>query len=185
MKRYELLKDLPFAKAGAIFKEWTGERDGTPEKTLVNENNITTNLWVKDMENFDEWFEEVKKLKKYYYIGSMGHVESAEYKGWELSVRLRKMMGNYFETYEETERHIDYLLAKEVIKEDAKGFEPDWNSLEQIHFYGFWDFQSKKPFYSSTFTRKEPTIYFETVEDIEESFKKHSKEWITYLTYEQ
>ena len=32
MKRYRLLKDLPFAKAGAIFKEWTGERRGKEEK---------------------------------------------------------------------------------------------------------------------------------------------------------
>ena len=26
MKRYKLLKDLPFAEEGAIFREWTGER---------------------------------------------------------------------------------------------------------------------------------------------------------------
>lgn len=186
MKRYRLLKDLPFAKAGAIFKEWTGERDGTPEKTLVNENNITTNLWVKDMENFDEWFEKAEELKKYYYIGSMGHVESAEYKGWELSVRLRKMMGNYFETYEETERHIDYLLAKEVIKQDTKGFKPDWNNEDENRYRGCWDFKKDTTIWmyeSGAF--REPLIFFKSVKDIKESFEKHPNEWRTYLTYGQ
>ena len=185
MKRYKLLKDLPFAKAGVIFKEWTGERDGTPEKTLVNENNITTNLWVKDMENFDEWFEEAEELKKYYYIGSMGHVENTEYKGWELSVRLRKMMGNYFETYEETERHIDYLLAKEVIKQDAKGFKPDWKDKTQAKYFGCWDSLMERKRFDYEYTFKNSEIYFQSEEDIEESFKKHPEEWKTYLTYEQ
>ena len=35
MKRYRLLKDLPFAKAGEIFKEWTGERYGKKKKLLL------------------------------------------------------------------------------------------------------------------------------------------------------
>lgn len=124
-------------------------------------------------------------MKKYYYIGDMGHILSAEAKGWELSLKLRKMMGNYFETELEAEAYIDYLLAKEVIKEDAKGFKPDWNDLEQISFYGLWDFEYEMPVRGTSFTQKEPTIYFKTVEDLRESFEKHPEEWKTYLTYEQ
>lgn len=62
MKRYKLLKDLPFAQAGAIFKEWTGERNEKEEKALINTDNLTTTLWVGDIESFDEWFEEVKRV---------------------------------------------------------------------------------------------------------------------------
>ena len=124
-------------------------------------------------------------MKKYYYIGSMGHVENTEYKGWELSVRLRKMIGNHFETYEETERHIDYLLAKEVIKQDAKGFKPDWQNADEERYCGKWDFDDEIPHISILNILKAPQIYFRTKEDIEESFKKHPKEWKTYLTYEQ
>ena len=94
-------------------------------------------------------------------------------------------MGNYFETDLEAEAYIDYLLAKEVIKEDTKGFKPDWNNLEQIRFCGRWDFQFKQLFWDSRFTQKDTTIYFKTVEDIEESFKKHPEEWKKYLTYNQ
>lgn len=96
-----------------------------------------------------------------------------------------KKIGNYFETEEEAEKYLEYLKAREVIKKDTKGFKPDWNNLEQIRFYGRWDFQFKIPFRSVSFTQKNATIYFKTVEDIEESFKKHPEEWKTYLTYEQ
>lgn len=124
-------------------------------------------------------------MKKYYYIGSMGHVENTEYKGWELSVRLRKMIGNHFETYEETERHIDYLLAKEVIKEDTKGFKPNWQNAYEQKYYGEWDFNDRAPHIGLSTNFKKPQIYFKTVEDLRESFEKHPKEWKTYLTYEQ
>ena len=185
VKKYRLLKDLPFAKAGAIFQEWTAKRNEKEEKALVNADNLTTTLWSKDIDNFDDWFEEIQELKKYYYIGSMGHVESAEYKGWEVSLKLRKSIGNYFETEEEAKKYLEYLKAKAIIKQDTKGYKPDWNNLEQIRFYGCWDFQFKIPFRGTRFTQKDTTIYFKTVEDIEESFKKHPEEWKTYLTYEQ
>lgn len=124
-------------------------------------------------------------MKTYYYIDSMGHIKSTEAEGYELSYKLRKMMGNCFESPLEAEAYVDYLLAREVIKEDTKGFKPNWNNLEQIRFYGHWDVQFKIPFRSVSFTQKNATIYFKTVEDIEESFKEHPNEWKTYLTYKQ
>lgn len=185
MKRYRLLKDLPFAKAGEeLYLKFSEDS----EFFLVykgTDKAYTTELNPEFIDNFDEWFEEAEELKKYYYIGSMGHVENTEYKGWELSVRLRKMMGNYFETYEETERHIDYLLAKEVIKQDAKGFKPDWKDKTQAKYFGCWDSLMERKRFDYEYTFKNSEIYFQSEEDIEESFKKHPDEWKTYLTYNQ
>ena len=124
-------------------------------------------------------------MKKYYYIGSMGHIESAEAKGRELSLRLRKMMGNYFETELEAEAYIDYLLAKEVIKKDAKGFEPNFTNIKEKKYYGFWDFESGKQKWNFLHITKEPNIYFKTLDNILDSFENHPKEWKTYLTYKQ
>ena len=187
MKRYKLLKDLPFAKAGEeLYLKFSEDS----EFFLVykgTDKAYTTELNPEFIDNFDEWFEEIKeaeKPKKYFYIGSMGHVESAEYKGWELSVRLRKMMGNYFETYEETERHIDYLLAKEVIKQDTKGFKPNWQDTDEDKWCGVWDIIHKEVSTHITWYGQEDTIYFKLKEDVEESFEKHPDEWKTYLTYE-
>lgn len=184
-KKYRLLKDLPFAKAGAIFKEWTGERSGKEEKALINTNNLTTTLWVGDIEIFDEWFEETEELKKYYYIGSMGHVESAEYKGWELSLKLRKSIGNYFETEEEAEKYLEYLKAKAIIKEDTKGFKPNWQDTDEDKWCGVWDIIHKEVSTHITWYGQEDSIYFKSKEDVEESFENHPEEWKAYLTYEQ
>ena len=138
MKRYKLLKDLPFAKAGEeLYLKFSEDS----EFFLVykgTDKAYTAELNPEFIDNFDEWFEEIKeaeKPKKYFYIGSMGHIESDEPRGWELSLSLRKMIGNHFETEEETERHIDYLMAKEVIKQDTKGFKPDWNDEEEKEYY--------------------------------------------------
>ena len=187
VKKYRLLKDLPFAKAGAIFQEWTAKRNEKEEKALVNADNLTTTLWSKDIDNFDDWFEEIQELKKYYYIGSMGHVESAEYKGWEVSLKLRKSIGNYFETREEAESYLDFLKAKEVIKQDAEGFKPDWNNSDQPKYFGRYGglIEKRTLDWNITRTYEYSTIFFRTLEDIMDSFKKHPNEWRTYLTYEQ
>lgn len=203
MKRYKLLKDLPTFKAGEEF--FISESGNLIAGTPRNPKQITVktryglpmriDLIAYAQETLEEfpnilkdWFEEIKeaeKPKKYFYIGSMGHIESDEPRGWELSLRLRKMIGNHFETEEETERHINYLMAKEVIKQDTKGFKPDWNDEEEDKFFGYWDFKQEKVDYSLVFYIKRADIYFKTLKDIKESLEKHPIEWKTYLTYEQ
>lgn len=192
VKKYRLLKDLPFAKAGAIFQEWTTKRNEKEEKALVNADNLTTTLWSKDIDNFDDWFEEIQELKKYYYIGSMGHIESAEYKGWEVSLKLRKSIGNYFETREEAEKHLTYLKAKAIIKEDTKGFTPDWDTNKEPKYIepkyiGSYGGLPEKPTlnWNVIYTHTYSTICFRTLEDIMDSFKKHPEEWKAYLLYNQ
>ena len=118
----------------------------------------------------------------------MGHILNAEAKGYELSLKLRKMMGNYFETELEAEAYIDYLLAREVIKEDTKGFKPNWKNQYEDRYYGVWDFNQNHSLWkleTPNTISKSQLFYFKTREDIEESFKKHRKEWKTYLTYNQ
>ena len=186
MKKYKLLKDLPFVEEGAIFREWTGERSGKEEKALVNTNNLTTTLWVEDIENFDEWFEEVGDPEWVYYINAFGgvidNVRVANLPG----VRARlKSTGNYFKTQEEAEKYLEYLKAKAIIKQDTKGFTPDWNDNEQPKHHGYYHAESNSLWRDTQYTNKRSTIYFKSIKDIEESFEKHPDEWKTYLTYEQ
>lgn len=102
-------------------------------------------------------------------------------------------LGVLFNTWLEADRKLAYLKAKEIIKQDTKGFKPDWSNKEQYKYYGYWDFErgfknyfeGGKPSWDSLQTTKESNFYFESWEDIEESFEKHPKEWKTYLTYEQ
>lgn len=124
-------------------------------------------------------------MKTYYYIGDMGHILSADADGWELSIKLRKMMGNYFETEEKAEKYLAYLKAKAVIKEDAKGFEPDWDNGWQKKHYGCYNIMGNTLGGDVEYTQKKSTIYFQSEDELQASFKKHRKEWKTYLTYKQ
>ena len=203
-KKYRLLKDLPFAKAGAIFKEWTGERSGKEEKVLVNTNNLTTTLWAGDIEAFDEWFEEVKELelpKEFFYV-LINKITSVNYLTYSFDEETRqeyrnivekhKSVDNYFETKEEAEKYLAYLKAKAIIKQDTKGFAPDWDTNKEPKYIepkyiGSYGGLPEKPTlnWNVIYTYTYSTICFRTLEDIMDSFKKHPEEWRIYLTYGQ
>ena len=195
MKRYKLLKDLPFAQAGAIFKEWTGKRNEKEEKALINTDNLTTTLWVGDIESFDEWFEEVKRVvapDKYYYIDLISNmILSSVRDGWESDERREEMFQNClkngiaFKTFEEAKKYLKYLQAKVIIKQDTNGYKPNWNDTDEDKWCGVWDIIHKEISTHITWYGQEDSIYFKSKEDVEESFKNHKEEWKTYLTYEQ
>lgn len=177
MKRYKLLKDIPFAKAGDIVEMWS---DGT--MAFAGEPNLPR-FNKEDIRMFPLWFEEVED---YFYITTDGSVWLCpKNKDKELD-KNRKAIGNYFETIEEAEKYLEYLKAKEVIKKDTKGFKPDWNNEDENRYRGCWDFKKGTTSWMYEYgTFKEPLIFFKSVEDIKESFEKRPEEWKVYLTYEQ
>lgn len=122
--------------------------------------------------------------KFYHTITANGQIESHDYDDLNLSLDLEKEIGNHFETTKETQECIAYLKARAIIKQDTKGFKPDWSNYEH-KFCGAWDLLSNRLFFHPIMTSKQSTIYFRTKEDIEESFAKHPDEWKTYLTYNQ
>ena len=183
MKQYRLLKDIPFVKAGEILEIY--HSDDKKYLHIFDENREEIYKFkigdnVAKMHN--EWFEEVRE---YFYIDSKGDIEYAKYEWNEEVVELRKLIGNYFETIEEAEKYLEYLKAKEVIKQDTKGFRPDWNDPNQPKYYGYWHFEKNEPDWSVSHMTKTTSIYFESAKAIEESFEKHPEDWKTYLTYEQ
>ena len=188
MKKYKLLKDIPFAKAGDTVEMWS---DGI--MAFINHPNLPR-FNKKDIRMFPLWFEEAEEPKQTYYIDSLGGwVSKLELTNFPTLIENLKAIGNYFETKEEAEKYLEYLKAKEVIKQDTKGFKPDWTDKKTRKYYGYWDFErgfknyfeGGKPSWDSLQTTKESNIYFESWEDIEESFENHPEEWKTYLTYEQ
>ena len=183
MKQYRLLKDIPFAKAGDTVEMWS---DGT--MAFTGEPNLPR-FNKKDVRMFPLWFEEVED---YFYITTDGSVWLCpKNKDKELD-KNRKAIGNYFETIEEAEKYLAYLKAKTIIKEDAKGFKPNWNDNSEIKYFGYLHFEkiefgivAKENKFGRERMNKTTTIYFQSEEDIKDSFEKHYKEWNTYLTYEQ
>lgn len=175
MKQYKLLKDIPFAKAGDIVEMWS---DGT--MAFAGEPNLPR-FNKEDVRMFPLWFEEVEE---YFYITTDGSVWlCSKNKDKELDEN-RKAIGNYFETIEEAEEYLEYLRAKAIIKQDTKGFKPNWKNCENKYF-GYWDFGDGSLDLLVSYVTKYPGMCFKTEEDIKESLEKHPIEWKTYLTYEQ
>ncbi len=194
MKKYKLLKDLPFAKAGAILSLERSQKYGYFKLCKDRSNPRSIELYEGIVEgfidNFDEWFEEIKEPKIFFtidiYKSKFKEINTDYYSGWSaLEVKNIKDLGLLFKTKEEIDKFIAYLKAKAIIKQDTKGFKPNWNNEGEKKFFGSWNFQRKEVYWNYEYINKYVEIYFKTNEDIEESFEKHSEEWKTYLTYEQ
>ena len=193
MKRYKLIKDLPTFKAeDEFYLVENGDlvlSDGDAYKVVYHH---------KELEKFpnilEDWFEEIPEEYKrwrakpggnYRFINDSGYIrKSGEYR--HSINKYRYNIGNYFKTEEETEKYSNYLIALQTIKDDAKGFVPDWGNLGQRKYYGFYDHIEKSLERSSNRNfQNQGTIYFKTIEDIKESFDKHHKEWLTVLGVEE
>lgn len=182
-KKYRLLKDLPFAKPGDIFE---GELEyGTTVLFPEDYENYKHKLSSDEFWDFDEWFEEIKKPEQIYYVDNLGGyvsiIEKDQFAIFPTLIANLKSIGNCFETKEEAEKYLKYLKAEAIIKQDAKGFKPDWKNNDEEKYLGFWDFDEDKLDWLPRNIFKEATIYFKSREDIEESFEKHPEEWRTYL----
>jgi hypothetical protein len=187
MLKYKLLKDLPFAKAGEIFREDYDENDNNNVYLFQESYEIKQHkILVEDIDDFDNWFEEVRTFGEYYYVIDVGHVGYLEDGSYRPNDTLGRMeIGNIFKTREEAEKYLEYLKAKEVIKQDANDFKPDWNDENDRKYCGFWDITKKEFEYMCINTLQSDSIYFNIADDIIESFEKHPEEWKTYLTYDQ
>ena len=199
MKRYKLLKNLPFAKAGTIFrrisfksKDGLSDYDYLETNILLDGNQDETVFSIKRnyfINNFDEWFGEVKELEQIYYVDNLGgyvsKIEKNQFAIFPALIANLKSIGNYFETEEEAKKYLEYLTAKTIIKQDAKGFKPDWDEPFERKFYGMWNVTKNRLDCIEDAFSITDSIYFNTAEDIKESFKKHPNEWRVYLAYEQ
>lgn len=192
MKRYRLLKDLPFAKAGEELYIKRQEDGGyfTLYKDL--DKMSVCDLHEGFIENFDEWFEEVEDTEFYMPViyadkeGVVANKISNDSVVYEPLYLNASSIGLAFKSKKEAERYIAYLKAKTIIKRDTKGFKPEWNNNGEGRYCGFWDSDDNKPNWKYGLnTPKEPNIYFKSRKDILDSFKKHPEEWKTYLTYDQ
>lgn len=199
LKRYKLLKNLPTFKAGEEFfiSENGNLIAGTPEKPKIvrvgeiEPIEISLMAYAKEtLEKFPniltDWFEEIEEPKRIYYANDFGcNVANMTENNNSIIRKSLKSVGNHFETYEEAKAYLEYLKAKAIIKQDIKGFKPDWENPSQKKIFGYYNIVDKKLCHFNAGENMESKLHFKTEEDIKESFKKHPEEWKEYLTYEQ
>lgn len=185
MAKYKLLKDWLGVKAGTICE--TNE-DGFAE-LKTDDGCIVATIGTK-ADRFGEYFEgvgdEYKRWRAdrggdYYCVDSDGSlVAYGEYND-NTDNGLYKM-GNYFKTGKEAKRWRDYMVALRTVKDDAKGFVPDWSDRGECKHFVVYDHCSSAltTDFTSTLNLGTPAR-FATEDDARASIEKHRKEWLTVL----
>ena len=192
MKRYKLLKDTPTLKAGTIFEEVVGDFDGLRALTRITPvgANTSPHFTIKDIDNFDEWFEEIPEKHErwrggrgdsYYFIDDEGAIRH-EIDTNDGMDNYRYNIGNYFKTEAEAESYKKYLTARQVLLDDAEGgkcieYGKNWHAYYDTITKTYHPVHSISYFYPGI-------IYFRTEEALEKSLKEHEEQWKTVRKYE-
>lgn len=197
MKRYRLLKDTPTIKAGTIFEEVVSDFDGAKELVRITPIGAKTNpQWtIRDIDNFDEWFEEIqeepidsihwipKDGEEYWYIGDDSSIRSIRFSSYDGDDVNRLAIGNVYLTKAEAICVRERKIAEVRLRRTSK-FKPDFEN-DKGGWIVFYDHSGEELeaeeclFYSSG----EP-VHYETEEDAQKSIKEYKKEWLIYFGVE-
>lgn len=190
MKKYKLLKDTPTIKAGTVFEEVVGDFDGLKALTRITPVGAKTSpqFTIKDIDNFDEWFEEISEYKRwraayggtYAYISDDGSLSFDTENGDNID-RYRHNTGNYVKTdeLELLSRKQEYLRAHQVLLDDAKGGRWAKGGYNLYVFHNGIDFNI-----AETINYRPGTVYFQSKEALNKSLEEHKKQWEIVRKYE-
>lgn len=203
MKRYKLLKDLPYAKAGEVFeRKIYNSKDGLSDydylevrkRVEVGEDEVCFGIkYNYFLNNFDEWFEEIQEeptdsihwnpmigekcfiLVNANIIPTLFTGKLRDYNAWRT--------GRVFRTEEECEKARDRELA-EVRLRRTSTFEPDF-TLGRGGYSIFYDhiFCGLRVHSLSAIDNGE-IVRYETKEEAEKSIEENEQDWLTYFNVE-
>ena len=189
MKRYKLLKDLPTFDKGDIFRltehgHLMSEKDGViayAEPTLEKFNILDS-----------DWFEEIPEGKRwraggderYWCVQDDGGVAEDHDIGVDIDDG-RYELGNYFKTEGEAQKAAEWLKAFTILRDDTKGFKPDWGDSEQDKWFVFYDHVSRRLWPDLDSTYQDKNLYFASEDDAVESIKTHEREWKIFYGVEE
>ena len=199
MKRYKLLKDLPYAKAGEVFERVTYKsKDGLSdydylkiskrEKDSKNKT-IFTVYYNHFLGNFDEWFEEIKEptssihwkpkiSDRYWALGNT--IVYPQTWGDDEFDRDRYESGKIYKTKEEGEKARDRELA-EVRLRRTSTFKPDFENENGGWVVGYdYEDESLTTIPISDVDYGEPVRYA-TSEDARKSIRENERDWKIYF----
>lgn len=191
--KYKLLKDTPTIKAGTIFEKVVRGVDGIKGLAVVVPIGADTDFqWtIKDIDNFDEWFEEIKEPvdsihwkpeqgDEYFWIDECGSILPGTFYRDALYDQQRLTFGNVYRTEKEAEKARERKLA-EVRLRRTSTFKPDFESdgggwavyydyrYETLDVCGFDYYDAGEP------------VRYATREDAEKSIEENERDWKIYL----
>ena len=194
MKRYKLLKDLPTIKAGEIFKETvTGYNEKNLLVRIAPLNAKRPRLKVQDIDNFDEWFEEIQeptdsihwkpRIGDRCFILENTNIRPALYTGMLRDYNAWRT-GKIYRTEEECEKARDRELAEVRLRRTSM-FKPDFEN-DNGGWIVYYSHKTKSLFtYKTTSNNAGEPVHYRTEEDAEESIKENREDWLIYFGVEE
>ena len=191
MKRYKLLKDTPTLKAGTIFEERESP-DEYKELGQVVADGCLTRPWltVSEINNFDEWFEEIPEKHErwrggrgddYYFINDEG-VVCHEIDTNDDMDNYRYNAGIYGRTEQELKVKLEYDIARQVLLDDAEGGK--WVENGE-NWHAFYDTIAKTHIGMSGMSYYfSGLICFKDEESLLKSLEEHKEQWEIVRKYE-
>lgn len=196
MKRYKLLKDTPTIKAGTIFEKVVRGVDGIKGSAVVVPIGANTDFqWtIKDIDNFDEWFEEIEELTdsirwkpkkddEYFWMNSYGETQPDVWDGDSID-SMRLALGMVYRTEEECEEARERRLA-EVRLRQTSDFKPDFED-SRGGWVVYYNYKDKELYsYDTDYDDSGETIRYATEEDSRKSIKENREDWLKYFGVEE
>ena len=191
MKRYKLLKDTPTLKAGTIFEERESP-DEYKELGQVVADGCLTRPWltVSEINNFDEWFEEIPEKHErwrggrgdsYYFIDDEGVIRHEIDTNDDMD-NYRYNAGIYGRTEQELKVKLEYDIARQVLLDDAEGGK--WIENGE-NWHAFYNTITETYVRMSGMSYYFPgVIYFKDGENLYKSLKEHEEQWEIVRKYE-
>lgn len=191
--KYKLLKDTPTIKAGTIFEKVVRGVDGIKGSAVVVPIGANTDFqWtIKDIDNFDEWFEEIEEPldsihwkpghgDEYFWIDECGSILPGTFYRDSIYDQQRLTFGNVYRTEKEAEKARDRRLA-EVRLRRTSTFEPDFKNSRGGYVI-FYNPEEKKLETHNVYCYDYGEIVrYETVEEAEKSIKENERDWKIYF----
>ena len=191
MKRYKLLKDTPTLKAGTIFEERESS-DEYKELGQVVADGCLTRPWltVSEINNFDEWFEEIPEKHErwrggrgdsYYFIDDEGAIRHEIDTNDDMD-NYRYNAGIYGRTEQELKVKLEYDIARQVLLDDAEGGK--WVENGE-NWHAFYDTIAKTHIGMSGMSYYfSGVICFKDEESLLKSLEEHKEQWEIVRKYE-
>ena len=195
MKRYKLLKDMPTIKAGTIFKEVASDFNQWKELVRITPIGAKTSpqFTIQDIENFDEWFEEVQEpVDSIHWKPKIGDkcfiLENANIRPTNYTGMLRDYnawhTGRVFRTEEECEKACDRELA-EVRLRRTSNFKPDFENGKGGWVVQYDHATHRLATWRLPFENGGEPVRYETKKDAEKSIKENREDWKIYFGIEE
>lgn len=192
--KYRLLKDTLTIKAGTIFEEVASDFNQWKELVRITPIGAKTSpqFTIQDIENFDEWFEEIKEEStdsihwkpkhgaEYFWIDECGSILPGTFYRDSLYDQQRLTFGNVYRTEKEAEKARERKLAK-VRLQRTSTFKPDFENGNGGWIVGYdYEDESLTTIPISDVDYGEPVRYA-TSEDARKSIKENREDWLIYF----